>query len=200
MAFNIQNFRNAMQYDGQRPNLFRVKIPTKGNMFNGTDLELFAKATSIPGATIGTVIVPYVGREVILAGNRTFPEWTITVINDETFAARSQFENWMDFINGHSLNTRKAGSGSGDYAHKAVVEQFSKKGPSTSVTATYEFVNLFPTDLSEITLDWGDNDTVEEYTVTFSYDYWIRTIDASTAPAVSGVQAEPIIDSGVGTG
>ena len=198
MAFNIQSFREAMQYDGQRPNLFRVTMPTKGSIFNGTNLDLFAKATSIPGATIGTIIVPYFGREVKMAGNRTFPEWTITVINDETFAVRSQFENWMDYINTHASNTRKAGSGQGAYTNTAKVEQFSKSGPSTAITAVYSFHNIFPTDLSEITLDWGDNDVVEEYTVTFSYDYWLREIKTA-APATYGIQASDILEVPVTT-
>ena len=174
MAFDITSFRHAMTYDGQRPNLFKVQIPNKGNLFNGNGLELFAKATSIPGATIGTVIVPYFGREVKMAGNRTFPEWTITVINDENFSIRSQFENWMHRINDHSSNKRTAGSEGTRYTNLATVHQYSKGGASDVVTASYSFVNVFPTDLSEITLDWGDNDTVEEYTVTFSYDYWTR--------------------------
>jgi hypothetical protein len=147
-----------------------------------------AKGTSIPGATIGTVIVPYFGREVKLAGNRTFPEWTITVINDENFSHRSQFESWMNAINQHSGNTRKV-SGTHGYVNTATVTQYSKTG-STSATAKYEFHNLFPTDLSEITLDWGDNDTVEEYTVTFSYDYWVRS--AGTLNGGQGVVADDI--------
>mgnify|MGYP001380576586 CR=1 FL=1 len=172
MAFNITAFREGMAFDGQRPNLFEVDIPTgTGDIFDGTSLGLFAKGTSIPGATIGTVIVPYFGREVKLAGNRTFPEWTITVLNDENFAIRSQFERWMNTINGHGTNKRTSGSGSNSYVKTASVKQYTK---DASVSAKYSFVNMFPTDLSEITLDWGDNDTVEEYTVTFSYDYWIR--------------------------
>ena len=93
MAFNITDFRGAMNFDGQRPNLFEVTIPAVSNAWNGKDLNLFAKGTSIPGATIGTVIVPYFGREVKLAGNRTFPEWTVTVLNDENWSIRSQFES-----------------------------------------------------------------------------------------------------------
>ena len=172
MAFNIHTFRNAMHYDGQRPNLFEVTIPTTANLFNGDSLNLFAKATSIPGGTIGTVIVPYFGREVKMAGNRTFPEWTVTVINDENFAIRSQFEGWMHKINSHAANYRNAGTTSTSYTSTATVKQYGK---SSSVSATYSFQNLFPTDLSEITLDWGDNDTIEEYTVTFSYDFWTRS-------------------------
>ena len=168
MAFNITSFRSGMVFDGQRPNLFEVSITgADSNIFDSTGLSMFAKGTSIPGATIGTVIVPYFGREVKLAGNRTFPEWTITVLNDEDFSIRGQFERWMNYINDHGSNVR----GSTTYHTKGNVKQFGK---GTTVTASYSFVNMFPTDLSEITLDWGDNDTIEEYTVTFAYDYWTR--------------------------
>ena len=193
MAFNIHTFRHAMHYDGQRPNLFEVTIPTTANLFDGTDLKLFAKATSIPGGTIGTVIVPYFGREVKMAGNRTFPEWTVTVINDENFAIRSQFEGWMHKINAHASNVRNAGSTSTSYTSTASVNQYSK---SSSISATYSFENIFPTDLSEITLDWGDNDTIEEYTVTFSYDFWTRS--QGSLSDGSGVVLEDVITADVG--
>lgn len=173
MAFNITAFRAGMAFDGQRPNLFEVTLPILSNAFASGDLNLFAKGTSIPGATIGTVVVPYFGREIKLAGNRTFPEWTITVLNDENFAIRSQFERWMNYINGHSTNIRGS-AGPSDYTLSGTVKQYSKQG-SLKTTAEYSFINMFPTDLSEITLDWGDNDTIEEYTVTFAYDYWTRT-------------------------
>lgn len=176
MAFNISNFRNAMEFDGQRPNLFEVSISNAaGDAFKGKSLEFFAKATSIPGATIGQVIVPYFGREVKFAGNRTFAEWTLTVINDETFAIRGNMENWMNALNTHETNVRNTGgSGSSSYVTNATVKQFGKTGTG-NITAQYQFKNIFPTDISEITLDWGDNDTIEEFTVTFAYDFWTRT-------------------------
>ena len=172
MAFNIKDFRQAMQFDGQRPNLFEIEITGTGNNADFKDLNLFAKGGSIPGATLGTIIVPYFGREVKFAGNRTFPEWTVTVINDETFAVRSQFEEWMNKINDHATNRRNAGSESGNYVGLGKVTQWGKDG--TTKTVTYNFHNMFPTDISEITLDWGDNDTIEEYTITFAYDFWSR--------------------------
>ena len=189
MAFNIVDFRKAMKYDGQRPNLFEVAITPSTEWANFDDLGLFCKGTSIPGATLGTVIVPYFGREVKLAGNRTFPEWTVTVLNDENFSIRSQFESWMNAINSHGKNVRAAEDGtSTSYVKSAMVKQYSKQG--AVATGTYEFVNLFPTDLSEITLDWGDNDTIEEYTVTFSYDYWTTVASAQTGG--KGTQATAI--------
>ena len=178
MSFNITNFRQAMQFDGQRPNLFEVTITNVSNAFQGKDLNFFAKATSIPGATIGQVVVPYFGREVKFAGNRTFAEWTLTIINDETFAVRGQMENWMNAINSHETNVRTAGAGSSTYVTTATVSQFAKDG--ATVTSKYEFKNIFPTDISEITLDWGDNDTVEEFTCTFAYDFWTRSATQQT--------------------
>lgn len=179
MSFNITGFREAMRYDGQRPNLFDVTITTKGNIFSGEGLNMFAKGTSIPGSTMGVVIVPYFGREVKFAGNRTFAEWTVTVINDENFAIRSQLEKWMNSINKHNENVREAGlENSDDYTSQALVKQYSKDG-STGII--YTFQNIFPTDISEITLDWGDNDSIEEYTCTFAYDYWTRTSPNKTA-------------------
>jgi hypothetical protein len=83
----------------------------------------------------------------------------------------------MDSINSHGGNertTQASGTPSLSYTSTGTVDQFSK-GQNQKKTATYQFINMFPTDLSEITLDWGDNDTIEEYTVTFAYDYWIRT-------------------------
>ena len=189
MAFNITDFRTAMAYDGQRPNLFEVTITPYTGGADLTDLQWFCKGTSIPGATIGTVIVPYFGREIKLAGNRTFAEWTVTVINDETFAIRSQFEAWMNSINEHSANKRIASGGSMDYVKQATVTQFGKTGHGDT-SAVYQFQNIFPTDLSEITLDWGDNDVIEEYTVTFAYDYWIR--GSMNQSSTSGKQAADI--------
>ena len=179
MPFDITTFRSAMTYDGQRPNLFEVEITPNTDWANFSDMNLFCKGTSIPGATIGTVIVPYFGREVKLAGNRTFPEWTVTVLNDENWSIRSQFESWMNAINSHGANIRTtAEADPNDYTKSAVVTQYAKKGGETG---KYKFANLFPTDLSEITLDWGDNDTVEEYTVTFAYDYWTTTPSTKSA-------------------
>lgn len=173
MAFNVSTFRSKLASDGARPNLFEVVIPTKNNYWTNSngDFSFFCKAASIPGSTIGTVSVPYFGREIKLAGNRTFADWTVTIINDEDFKYRKEFENWMSVINSHNTNVRGQNAGVNSYVvSSASVKQFSKVG--NSVIRSYEFVSLFPIDISEITLDWGDNDSVEEFTVTFAYDYW----------------------------
>ena len=163
MAFNIQNFREALNFDGARPNLFEVRIADR----LGEDFTFMCKAAQIPGATIGTVEIPYFGRAVKLAGNRTFADWSITVINDEDYSIRHQFTEWMASINGHVEN--RAGGLSNDYFSDIEVIQYGKDGDAKQ---SFKLLGAFPTDLSAIELDWGSNDAIEEYQVTFSYQYW----------------------------
>lgn len=169
MAFNVSEFRSKMALDGARPNLFKVSISPLSNYFgNSTNLEYFVKSAQIPGSTVGVVTQDYMGRQVKFAGNRTFNDWTMTVLNDENFSYRSQLENWMNGINGHISNVRKDG-GQASYVQTVTITQLAK----TNVAArTYTLYNAFPTDISSIDLDWGSNDTIEEYTVTFAYDWW----------------------------
>ena len=190
MAFNVSDFKNAMTYDGARPNLFKVVFGTAaapGQFTPGEDFEMFCRATSIPGTTIGQVVVPYFGREVKFAGNRTFADWTVTVINDEDFKVRSVMEKWMNSINLHTNNSRVGGgTGTKGYYSTATVHQLSKSTVGNT-TRSYTFQQMFPTDLSEITLDWGDNDSIQEFTVTFAYDFWTAATGSGTPSSSNAI-------------
>ena len=173
MAFNVTEFRANLLGDGARPNLFQVSLtfPTVANsQIAGQRISFLAKTAQLPGSTIGTVPLYYFGREMKFAGNRTFPDWTITIINDEDFNVRNGFEKWMDSLNSHSLNTRNpAAFNQTLYSSDAAVTQFAKIGTPLK---KYNFVGLFPVDLSPIELDWGSNDAIEEFSVTLAYQYW----------------------------
>lgn len=159
--------------DGARPNLFEVSMPfpvvsAPGNA--QSKLTFMCKTAQLPGATIGAVPVQYFGRELKFAGNRTFADWTITVINDEDFTVRNAFERWMNSINSHNLNVRNpAALAPFGYTVDGEVYQYGKAG---NILKKYKFVGLFPTDLAPIDVDWGSNDTIEEFTVTLSYQWW----------------------------
>jgi hypothetical protein len=174
MAFNVAEFRSQMVGDGARPNLFSVTLVFPTNVVNGANagqkVTFMAKASQLPGSTVGTVPVYYFGRELKFPGNRTFPDWTINVINDEDFTIRNAIENWLNLINSHAGNLRdKTAAGSSNYSIDATVTQYGKTG---DVLKTYKFVGLFPQDLAPIDLDWGSNDSIEEYAVTFAYQWW----------------------------
>ena len=104
------------------------------------------------------------------AGNRTFPDWTLQIINDEDFLIRNSLENWMNSVNSHQGNLRSgAATSPTSYTTDASVTQYGKTGNQLK---KYNFVGLFPIDIAPIDLDWGSNDTIEEYSVTFAYQYW----------------------------
>lgn len=162
MPFNITDFKGNFPFDGARPNLFEVNIPVFDQKLTFT-----AKTAQLPGSTIGTIEVPYFGRTIKVAGNRTFPEWTVTVINDEDFIVRNQLEEWMARINGHESNLAEALYS--QYCFDAEVYQYGKQG---DIVKSYTFIDMFPADISPIDVSWDANDAIEEYAVTFQYQYW----------------------------
>ena len=180
MAFNVNQFRSQMTGDGARPNLFEVSMPFPGFSNPGDaqqKLTFMCKTAQLPGTTVGVVPVQYFGRELKFAGNRTFQDWTITVINDEDFVVRNAFERWLNGINSHAANLQSAPAALGlGYKRDARVTQFAKNGRALK---SYNFIGVFPTELSDIALDWGSNDAIEEYTVNLSYQWW-EADDGST--------------------
>ena len=174
MAFNVAEFRANMVGEGARPNLFSVSLVFPIIASNGSlassKTTFMAKASQLPGSSIGTVGVNYFGREMKFAGNRTFADWSLTIINDEDFVVRNSIESWMNSINSNVSNVRApAASRPAGYTTDATVTQYGKTG---DVLKTYNFVGLFPVDLAPIELDWGSNDAMEEFQVTFAYQYW----------------------------
>lgn len=174
MAFNVAEFRSQMIGDGARPNLFSVSLTFPTLVDTGSDASrkanFMVKAAQLPGSTINQVPVFYFGRELKFAGNRSFADWTVTIINDEDFLIRNSMEKWMNSINSHGGNLRNAAAGaSSGYSVDAEVFQYGKTGNELK---KYKFVGMFPVDLAPIDLDWGSNDTIEEYAVTFAYQWW----------------------------
>ena len=174
MAFNVAEFRANMLGDGARPNLFAVTLvfPTfvTGGSVAGTKTTFLAKAAQLPGSSIAAVPMYYFGRELKFAGNRSFGDWTLTVINDEDFSIRNALENWSNNINSHVTNVRSGNANSpNQYSVDATVQQYGKVG---NIIKTYKFVGMFPVDIAPIELDWGSNDSIEEYSATFAYQWW----------------------------
>jgi hypothetical protein len=173
MAFNVTEFRANLLGDGARPNLFQVSLtfPAVANSpVAGQRLSFLAKTAQLPGSTVGIAPLYYFGRELKFAGNRSFPDWSITIINDEDFDVRNAFESWMNALNSHASNIRNpAAYNQLLYTTDAKVTQFSKTGAPLKI---YNFVGLFPTDVSPIELDWGTNDSIEEFSVTLAYQFW----------------------------
>lgn len=182
MAFNVSEFAAAgLPLGGARASLFSAIIDTPSGVPNvGARVAFTCRATSLPESTLGVVEVPYFGRRVKLAGNRTFANWTVTILNDEDFQVRHAMEIWSNAINRHQANLRETQlSSSQSYRTTATVTQYNKVGVPVR---TYEFVNIFPTTISTIDVAWDTTDAIEEFTVEFAYDYW-----RVAAPSTTGV-------------
>ena len=188
MAFNhsdrtITDFRSKLTGGGARSNLFEVSIPDfpTANNITEREIEFMAKSAEIPAATIGTIPVPFRGRVLPIAGDRTFAPWTLTIINDTNFHIRDAMERWSDFIN--DLQTAQGSVNPEDYQKTGFVKQLSRRGNSpgdtVEVLREYKFTGIFPREVSAIPLDYGATDQIEEFQVTFDYLFW-EVIGGST--------------------
>ena len=171
MAFSISDFRKKGLVDGgSRPNLFSCQFtstPSGLSNISSTNFTFLCKIATIPPSTLGVVEVPYFGRMVKVPGNRTFDNLSITIINDEKMDIRDGFERWMDMMNSHKTNetwnTNILGT---------LVVTHNVRSMNSSGDKKWSFNEIFPVALGEIGLDWGSNDTLEEFTVDLAYDYW----------------------------
>ena len=177
MTFNINDFRGKLVGGGARANLFQVIInsPTGANVaLNTEQMSFMCKAASLPGSQVGVIEVPYFGRYVKVAGDRTFQDWSVTVINDEPFDLRNALERWQSAMS--SFDTKggkKTGLGAtanpATYSANGQVIQYGKEG---NIIKTVNLINIFPSMVGEIALSWDQAQQIEEFQVTFSYDYF----------------------------
>lgn len=181
MPFTITQFRSEIskQKNLARPNLFEVNVTGRSGAIANM-MPFMAKIATIPPSTMGVVEVPYFGRQVKVPGNRTFDNLSITILNDENFSIRNQIEAWMALMNSHVGNVQGDTLASLTTNTSVTIKQYGVAGGNDSL-GEWKFVNCFPVALGEIALDWGSNDTVEEYTVDWAYDYWTHAGGAGSS-------------------
>lgn len=180
----LDDFKARVQADFARPNLFQVDLAFPTSIITNTGLTELGKftvrAANLPSSTLGVIEVPFRGRVLKIAGDRTFEPWTITIMNDSKFSLRTAFEVWVEAIQAANENFTAA-SGLGDdqdatgYFADMNVFQLArdvKDGESPKTLKGYKFYNVFPSNISAIDLDFGSNDAIEEFTVELQVQYW----------------------------
>ena len=191
--FTIDSFKAGLTSDFARPNLFQVDLafPTGIQGIDGKAIQKQGKftvrAANLPSSQIGVIEVPFRGRVLKIAGDRTFEPWTITIMNDSKFVLRSAFELWASSIQAYNENfTSAAGLGDADdatgYFADMKVHQLArdiKSGEKPKVLKSYKFYNIFPSAIAAIDLDYGNNDAIEEFTVEMQVQYWTPLADAN---------------------
>ncbi len=158
---------------GARPNLFRIYFsPNVGaNVGSDQNVSLLCKAGSLPGSTLGVIEVPMGGgRRYKLAGDRTYAEWTVTIMNDAAGTARKVMEDYQKLFVGTDMELAVLGNRITTPRATVTVEQLTED--ATTIGRKYELVNCFPTDISAMDLSYDTTDTLQEFTVTWVYDYF----------------------------
>jgi hypothetical protein len=192
----ISTFKSKLAGGGARPNLFEVMVdfpPTSGvklnlqgdgtGAFEAENFRFLCKAAALPASNIAPIDVPFRGRILKVAGDRTFDTWTVTIINDENFSHRRAFEAWMHNIGQYSDHSGLTEPSS--YMGQATVYQLGRAASSRQeskdseskapILAQYQFVDIFPTNISQIDLSYDTSDTIEEFTVEFQVQFFYPT-------------------------
>ena len=167
---NINDFKARLSGGGARANQFKVTMPFPGYSAVGgetADLAFLCSAAALPGSNVAVTPVNFRGRILNLTGDRTFNPWAITVLNDTDFKIYRAFERWMNGMN--NMTDNEGLTNPADYQVDFFVDQLDRNGDTLK---SYTFRGGFPTALSDIALDYGTNDTVETFTVDFSYQYF----------------------------
>lgn len=164
----VDDFKAKLVGGGARPNLFKATINFPAYAEGDVEITSFlCEAAQLPGSNVGLITVPFRGRQLKMAGDRTFDTWSPTIINDTDFKIRNSMERWMNGINAHSANTGLTSPT--EYEADLIVEQLDK---DETVLKTYNFRGCFPTAITPIDLSYGANDEIERFSVEFQVQYW----------------------------
>jgi hypothetical protein len=191
----IYDFKTRLTGGGARANLFECEIafPTQAlttgaskidETATNTDFRFLVKTAQLPGSNLNTIQVPFRGRTLKLAGDRTFDTWTITVLNDTNFRLRNAFEKWSNYINRHDDNSGVITPAS--YQREIIVHQLSRGVEATNTLAdtapktasgipilkSYKLYGCYPSAVDPIPLSYDTTDTIEEFGVTFEVQWW----------------------------
>jgi hypothetical protein len=193
---SISDFKSQLTGGGARPNLFEVNVTLPDGItsnlqglggdteWDGTEFRFMCKAASLPASNVASIEIPFRGRLLKVAGDRTIDPWTVTIINDENFRFRKVFENWAQNIaqygDASGLNDPNTYMGSGDVYQlgraKSGKQGFDSGAPGDGNTLTplaqYRFEDIFPTAVSAIDLSYDTENTIEEFTVDFAVNYY----------------------------
>lgn len=173
-TFNVEAFKSSLTNGGARPNQFMVQLtfPTyvAAAALAVTRAPFLVNIAELPGQTLNPAIVQYRGREVKFAGDRIYAPWTATVLNDADMSIRAAVEQWMVGMEDHA---QKFG-----FLQPAVYQtpidilQLDRNG---NTIRSYKLINAFPIEVSPVALDFGANDQISQFSVTFQYQHFELT-------------------------
>ena len=188
---NVSQFLQTIG-QGVKPNMFLIDVQFPQSISLQTEdqnlTNILCKSAALPGSNLGVIEVPFRGRTVKIAGDRTFDTWTTTFFVDANMELRGIFEEWANFINSHEANNAPRflpnSTSAEGYMADLYVSQLEKDATlEGSAIRTYKLHHCFPTNVSQIDLAYDSNDQIEEFTVEWQYSFF------TAGPAVEGTSA-----------
>ena len=177
----LSSFKGALTHGGARPSLFEITVSKPTAVKGSFDtMATHCNVSAIPPLTVTPIERQYFGRTVKIPGDLVFADLTTTIINTENYTVRNEIEKWMDVINGTSDNKNTvSGLGLGDFGlGTAELIHYQQDG---TATMTYEFIDIWPTTISEIALSYDTASDIEQFDVTWAYNYYTTEGDSSGA-------------------
>ena len=170
---SIEQFKGVLKGGGVRPTMFQVSVNfprdvvSDGLSADGDNKVTFlCKAAQLPPSQVTPIEIPFRGRKLKVAGDRSFENWSVTIINDDSFLIRKAMEKWSEKIQNH--NYALGATRLSTYFSDAFVRQLDR---DASLLRTYAFRGVWPINVGDIPLSF-EADGVEEYTVDFAVQYW----------------------------
>ena len=170
-TFNVERFKSALTNGGARPNQFAVQMSFPTYVANAqlavARAPFLISVAELPGQTVNPAIVQYRGREVKFVGDRIYAPFTMTVLNDAEMSIRTALEQWMGGMEDYVGKFGRLQPS--EYQRDMQVFQLDRNG---NALKSYNIANAFPVDLSPVGLDFGANDQISTFTVTFQYQHF----------------------------
>ena len=168
----LSEFVGALKDGGARANQFEVVI-TGGPaalLTASQDFKFLCRSTTVPALTMGEITVPYRGRQIFVAGDRTFDTWTVGVFSDRDMYMRGAFEQWQAALGdiGGSTSRSSMGDSPSAYYGTALIKQ---KDRNDRTLRSYQLFDVWPTSVDAMEFNYETNDALMEFSVTFRFNH-----------------------------
>lgn len=163
MAESLTNFISGFK-NPAKTNMYKLVFQGENGAVIPTGLDIRAKGAQLPTADIGVMEIPYKGRKIKIPAERSFAEWTVTIMETAEMGVRRQFEKWMSVMDAEDQIKRNT-------AALSTIQVVLLKPDNATPAITYTLYGAFPSSLASVDLSFDEQTAPLEYSVTFQYSY-----------------------------
>lgn len=165
MAEQLSNFIAGFK-NPAKTNMYKLifRQGGDGSAIIPSGLEIRAKGAQLPTSDIGVMEIPYKGRKIKIPAERSFAEWTVTIMETAEMGVRKSLEKWMSVMDAEDQVKRNTAS-------LCNIEVVLLKPDNESPSITYELFGAFPSSIASVDLSFDEQTAPLEYSVTFQYSY-----------------------------